>query len=551
MGDVCRKKPNDGGSELTPASITQNPQSQITAGVEAVRTLIELGVEVAFGIPGVHNQSFYNAFVDMPGVRSIVTRHEQGAAFMADGYARVSGKVGTCLLITGPGLTNAATAIGEAFSDSIPMVCLVTCYKSGPETAGRRLHDLKNQTMLISGLFKASIRVDTAREVPGAVRRAYQIAQEGRPGPVAVELPIEILDLEINADGGLLGSTGTGSSQQGINQGQASPHGQLPAGPRPVVIVGGGCVNASDEVIALVERLGAVSISTAAGKGVVPDDHPQALGAWLKSAAARTIIAQAQPLILLGTEWSTTDLGEGEYPLPLEVVRVDKDPVPHPLVGLSAQGDVATVIRAWLAEAGASEPMKPWLDVADHKRQAQAEPRRWSGEAVAYIDALRASLSRDAILVNDMNTLSYAAVERFASYSPRRFLFPRGFGTLGYAVPAAVGAKLAAPDTEVVAIAGDGGFLFTGEELATSVRLKQNLPIIIWNNNAFGAIRATRTAAYGRSSSDDELVNPDFVAYAQAFGAAGTRVGSPEELQPALAAAFKREGPTIIEVVVG
>lgn len=529
-------------------------QIPLTAGAETVRHLSELNVKVVFGIPGVHNQSFYNALVDTPEIRSVVTRHEQGAAFMADGYARASGNVATCLLITGPGLTNAATAIAEAFSDSVPMVCIVTCYRSTPEQTGRRLHDLKDQALVIDGLFKESIKIQAAGEVAPAVRRAFQIAREGRPGPVALEMPIELLDLEV-ADGnanpapvmGLAAGSGANAMQDRGNNAVFSA--SLPIGPRPVVVVGGGCVDASDQVIALVERLGAVAICTAAGKGVVPDDHHLALGPWLKSGTARTIIAQADPLILLGTEWSTTDLGDAPYDLPARIIRVDKDPVPHPHVGLSVQSDVATVIQAWLRGTEATTPARSWLDVPAHRLEARSEPRRWSGDAVQYVDALRGALSRDAIMVNDMNTLSYAAVERFDSYLARRFLFPRGFGTLGYALPAGIGAKLAAPDTEVVVIAGDGGFLFTGEELATAVRLGQNLPIIIWNNSSFGAIRATRTAAYGRSNSDDELVNPDFVSYARAFGAAGMRVSSPIELAQALGAAFREAGPTLIEVV--
>jgi len=476
---------------------------------------------------------------------------------MADGYARASGKVAACLLITGPGLTNAATAIAEAFSDSVPMVCIVTCYESRTESTGRRLHDLKDQSLVIGGLFKDSIRVNAARDVARTVRRAFQVAREGRPGPVAIEVPIEILDLEVpgGADCTVdpIAARATGSAAHGAQslRHETAQYASLPVGPRPVVVVGGGCVDASDEVTGLVERLGAVSICTAAGKGVLPDDHPLALGAWLKSSVARKIVAQADPLILLGTEWSTTDLGEDPYDLPARVIRVDKDPTPHPHVGLTVQGDVAAVINSWLYEAEVATPGRPWLDISARRAEALSEPRRWSGNAFQYVEALRSALSRDAIVVNDMNTLSYAAVERFASYLARRFLFPRGFGTLGYALPAAIGAKLAATDTEVVAIAGDGGFLFTGEELATAVRLRQNLPIIVWNNNSFGAIRATRTAAYGRGSSDDELVNPDFVAYAQAFGAGGTRVSSPEELIQALGTAFKQAGPTIIEVVAG
>lgn len=525
-----------------------------TAGAEAIRCLRDLGVDVAFGIPGVHNQAFYNALMDVGGVRSVVTRHEQGAAFMADGFARVSGKIAACLLITGPGLTNAATAIAEAYSDSVPMLCVVTSYEAGPDAIGRRLHDLKDQGSVLEGLFKRTIRVGSPRELPAAVQLAFEEARAGRPGPVAVEVPIEYLDRESDFSTRRAERARPGAVREPKTLGVGTPSaGQWRAvgafeGTNPVVVVGGGCIGASTEVVALVERLGATALCTAAGKGVVPDDHPLALGAWLKSEVARQIALRADPLILLGTEWSTTDLGEKPFDLPARVVRVDIDAKPHPLVGLTVEGEVAGVIRAWLAESREAAASREWPDVASLRMRAKAEPRRWDGSAVEYVEALRDVASRDAVLVNDMNTLSYAAVERLDCYLPRRFLFPRGYGTLGYALPAAIGAKLAAPGSEVIAITGDGGFLFTAEELATAVRLKLSLPVVVWNNESFGAIRATRTAAYGRSSGD-ELVNPDFTLLAQAFGAVGARVSSPQAFREVVGDALRRQGPTVIDVV--
>ncbi len=523
-----------------------------TVGGGAVRCLKSLGVDIAFGIPGVHNQAFYNALIDLDELRSVITRHEQGAAFMADGFARVSGKVAACLLITGPGLTNAATAIAEAYSDSVPMICIVTSYEASPHVYGRRLHDLKDQAAVLEGLFKRSIRVASAPELSAAVELAFLEALSGRPGPVAVEVPIELLDLEVHSatrSSEFHGLTAAGEARAlgGPRFDHRLAEGVF-EGAKPVVVIGGGCVGASSEVVALIERLGAVAICTASGKGVVPDDHPLALGAWLKSDVAREIVAGADPLILLGTEWSTTDLGEKPFELPSRVTRVDIDPFPHPIVGPSIESDVGDVVRAWLAELDRAAPSRPWPDVEGLRLRAKSEPRRWAGSAVEYIEVLRDTVDRDAIVVNDMNTLSYAAVERFDSYRPRHFLFPRGYGTLGYALPAAIGAKLAAPDTQVIAIAGDGGFLFTSEELITAVRLKQCLPVVIWNNESFGAIRATRTAAYGRSSGD-ELINPDFVAFAQAFGATGTRVSSPQAFREALREALQRQGPTVIDVM--
>lgn len=521
-----------------------------TAAGLAVKSLVRSGVEVVFGIPGVHNQGLYDALIDYPEVRSVVTRHEQGAAFMADGYARSSGKVGVCFLITGPGLTNAATAIAEAYSDSVPMVCVVTGYSQEPEVTGRRLHDLKDQHAIISGLFKDAVTVGSPAELPSAIALAYRRAGEGRPGPVAVEVPIEYLDARVEGQPVRPSAFVHGSSLFDSTQepGSSAPI-ELLAGGQPVVVVGGGCGDAADEVTSFVERLGAVALSTAAGKGVLPETHPMALGAWLKSDVARQLVARADPLVLLGTEWSTTDLGEAPFPLPANVIKVNVDADAQPRTATGVHGDVVTVLREWLRVLPTRQvdPAKP-AEVARLRAQAHAEPRRWSNFALECVTALDRALSRDAFVVHDMNTLSYAAVERMAAYRPRRFLFPRGYGTLGYAVPAAIGARLANPGAPVTAICGDGGFLFTSEELATAVRHQLSLPIVIWNNRSFGAIRATRTAAYARSV-DDDLVNPDFVAYAQAFGAVGVRVESAPLLETALAQAMERSGPTVIDVV--
>lgn len=518
--------------------------SHRTAAASAIQTLAALGVDTVFGIPGVHNQGLYDALMDQHAVRSVVVRHEQGAAFMADGYARASGRVGVCFVITGPGLTNAATAIAEAYADAIPVVCLATCY-AGLPTRGRRLHDLKDQAMVVAGIAKAGLRVRDPGDLPAVLVEAFRLATTGRPGPVVVEVPIEHLDMAV------------GSAAPAIAQPAPPDPGMTmtpPEGPAPVVVVGGGCVDAAEQVKVLAERLDAPVVCTSAGKGVLPDDHPLAVGAWLKADAVRQLLASADPLILLGTEWSPTDLGDHDVTLPDRVVRVDLDPDLQVDGTLHVRADVAATLEAWSAALGqrGTRPASTGRSRAQQTRtSAGAEKRRWTEQALAVLGALRASLDRDAVLVQDMTTIAYAAIERFPSYAPRTFLFPRGFGTLGYGLPAAIGARFALPASrQVVALCGDGGVLFTSEELSTAVRHRLNLPVVLWNNGAFDAIRATRMATY-RRSVDDDLTNPDFLELASAYGCHGTRVRSPAEMGTALGQAFARDLPTLIDVVAG
>lgn len=513
-----------------------------TVAKRVVAQLATNGVDVVFGIPGVHNQALYDALMDERSIRSIVTRHEQGAAFMADGFARSSGRVGVCFLISGPGVSNAATALGEAYADSSPVVALVTRYLSPPSERGRRLHDMRDQTSFLRSVTKETLRVTRSEEAAEIVETALGLAMEGRPGPVAVELPLELLDSQVEHDARAVPVL----PQPGPAEVPAELLVALNSGRRPVIVVGGGASDAVAEVRKFAEKLQAPVVCTTAGKGIMPEGHPLAVGPWLRAAGVRDLIASADPLIMLGTEWSTTDIGEQPYPLPNSVVVVNYEADPR-FVGYEVYRDDVANALATLTPRCSARVAGDVIDlVRDLKARARDEPRRWS-VAAPYVAALRGSLEEDAVVTHDMNTLSYAAAELFEAYRPRTFLAPKGYGTLGFALPSALGARLARPDGQVVAVVGDGGFLFTAEELVTAVRYQLNVPIIVWNNHSYGAIRYTRLAAYGRTV-DDDLINPDFVGFARACGASGLRVSSPEELAEAMQQALSYAGPTVIEI---
>lgn len=513
-----------------------------TVAKHVVARLAANGIDTVFGIPGVHNQALYDALMDERSIRSVVTRHEQGAAFMADGFARASGRVGVCLLISGPGVSNASTPLGEAYADSSPVVALVTAYADPPKERGRRLHDMRDQTGFLQSVTKGTLRVVHPERVSEIVENALALALEGRPGPVAVELPLELLDRRVEQDAG---STPV-LPKQGCQEAFLEAVALLHSGHRPVIVVGGGASDAPAEVREFAQKLQAPVVCTTAGKGVLTEEHPLLVGPWLRATGVRELIASADPLIMLGTEWSSTDIGEQQYPLPSSIIVVNLEEDPRFISNVVYRGDVASTLVDMMPLC----PDRSAEGVADLvrrlKAEARDEPRRWSA-AYPYVTALRESLEDDAVVTQDMNTLSYASAELFGVYQPRTFLAPKGYGTLGFALPAALGAKLSVSHRQTVAVVGDGGFLFTAEELVTAVRYRIGVPIIVWNNHSYGAIRYTRLAAYGRTV-DDELVNPDFIGFAEACGARGSRVSTPEGLAESLRMALSHTGPTVIEI---
>ena len=522
--------------------------TNVTCG-QALTSLLEAyGVDTVFGIPGVHTLELYRG-LGGTDIRHVQARHEQGAGFMADGYARVSGRPGVCYLITGPGVTNAATPIGQAFSDSMPMLVISSTNTSTDLGMGRgRLHEITDQDAVTAPLTAFSKTALGAAEVPNLIAEAFAVFRNGRPRPVHISLPLDVIHAP--ADFGRAIRAPAAAPTPPAEAVDAAAE-YVRAARRPVIIAGGGTVDCGAAVIALAETIGAAVIVTIAAKGVVPDDHPLCVGASLVRGPTLGLLESADLVIATGTELSETDSWVDALPITGKLIRIDID-------GASTQRDYPADV-ALVGDAGrALAAIHARLDghgnpggFADGEltalRDKLAELPPLQRKHARVLDALRAALPDDGVVASDVTQLAYTGNHYFPCARPRSWFHPSGYCTLGWALPAAIGAKLAAPERPTVALAGDGGFLFTAPELGTAVELGLPIPIVLWNNDGLGQIRDDMIEK-GIPEIGVSPRNPDYVKLAEAFGARATRPDGLAAFEAALGEAFAADGPTLIEM---
>jgi 5-guanidino-2-oxopentanoate decarboxylase len=526
--------------------MSAQPKANQIGGHAAVALLETYGVDTVFGIPGVHTLDLYRGLADRK-MRHIGVRHEQGAGFMADGYARASGKPGVACLITGPGLMNAATPIGQAFSDSVPVLVICSVNATGDLGKGRgRLHEITDQRAAIAPLTGFARTVRNAAELPGAVADAFKLFETGRPRPVVLEFPLDMLAATAE-----IGQPKRVKAERPKAKADdiAAAAALIDSAKSPILIVGGGTVDFSAEVKAFVEKSGVLCVTTTAGKGVLPDSHPQSLGSTLVLPVMQKLLADADLVIAVGTEMAETDSWVDMLTLNGKLIRVDLDAATiqrdyTPAIGM--QADAGPTLKA-LADAVKGGRKPDLVTAAAIRKAARADLTPLQQKHAKVLDALRAALPEDAIVVSDMTQIAYTANFMFPCERPRCWFHPCGFGTLGYALPAAIGAKIACPERPVIAVAGDGGFMFTVQDLGTAVEQGLALPILVWNNDAFGQI-AKDMIELDIPELGVKPKNPDYQALARSFGAKAVKPGSLAEMQDAIKAAFKADGPTLIEV---
>lgn len=531
----------------------------MTGGQAVVEALAASGVEVVFGIIGVHTMHIYDALYDHPVIRQVTARHEQGAAFMADGYARASGRVGVLVLITGPGGTNAATGVAQAYADSSPVLVIQSNVASHfLDRQVGTVHEMKDQRAFFESITRYSQRILRVEDIPEAITTAIEALQTGRPRPVHIDIPTDLLAAR-SAFASPLRPPRKPVRQMADPQDVDTAANLLRQAKRPVMYAGGGIqsADASAELIRLAELLQAPVVTTAQGRGAIPDDHPLGLGnAWGRHAFHGELARETDLVLAAGAQLSELNVGNGRWPSSAHLVHIDVDASVfdrfYP-ASVALQGDARAILTQLLEALKDYHAPNRNAYLARvtgwHERQV-AHLRRTAPVPMQFLQTLRQTLSRDAIVVNDMTMPSYWAQKYLPAYQPRTFLSPNYFATLGFSLPAAIGAKLAQPERQVISICGDGGFLFTCQELATAAQLGLDLPVVVFNDHRFSTVKSIQDRTLNGRSIGIDLYNPDFVKFGEAFGIRSRRVEHVAELDGALTDAFDTGGPWLIEAPV-
>ena len=511
--------------------------------------LIAHGVETLYCLPGVQNDPFFDAlFHRAERLRPVHTRHEQGAAYMALGAALATGRPQAFCVVPGPGLLNATAALATAYGCNAPVLALAGQIPSSAIGKGYGLlHEIPDQLGVLRGLTKWSARV-AGPDASALLQEAFRRMTDGRTRPVGIEVP---MDVWVSTDSPF-NPTGRENRETEIDQDQLQTAAKiLGAAERPLIMVGGGAQGASAEVRAVAEMLQAPVGAYRGGRGVLDSRHALSVS-W---PAAHRFWASADAVLAVGMRLQIPQQAWG-LDARIKIVRVDIDPeemtrIRPPAAGIA--GDASRVLKKLLDAIpgfNRKRSSRP-LEIQSVKDQVQLELHEKLAPQLAYLEAIRAALPENGIFVDELTQIGYASRLALPVYRPRTFLSSGYQGTLGWGLPAALGAKCARPEVPVLSVSGDGGFLFNVQELATAVRHRIAVVAVVFNDGQYGNVRMFQQQNFGGRIIASDLANPDFVKLAESFGVLGIRANSPSELRAALEKAFRPEKPVLIEVPCG
>ncbi len=522
----------------------------VTCGERLVELLQDYGVDTVFGIPGNHTVELYRGLAGS-SIRHISPRHEQGAGFMADGYARACGRPGVCFLISGPGLTNAMTPMMQALADSIPMLVISAVAARHQLGMGEgHLHELPNQNALVSQCSRFSHTLMRPDELPRILARAFAVFSSERPGPVHIEIPLDIITADASHVSPQRWPPCLPASAN--TEALSAARDMLVAARKPCVIAGGGAVEAAAELCAVAEQLNAPVVNTVNAKGLVPLSHPLAVGGSPSLPVVRKLLQESDVILAVGTEFGETDydmLFVGDLVLQAKLIRIDIDAQQlcrnlRPDIAIC--GDARLSLKALSAILPAKSSTTATSRVASTRAEIRTEAH-YHPEFQAFFEVLQASLP-GLVLVGDSTLPTYYAVWQYEPTGPRQYFHSAtGGGTLGYAIPAAMGARLARPDAPIVVLIGDGSAQFTLPELAAGVAAGLPVVVIVWNNHGYSEIKQGMLASEIEPVGVD-IAPPDFVSLARAMGCAAEKPTDLESLERELKAATARTVPTLLEI---
>jgi acetolactate synthase-1/2/3 large subunit len=527
----------------------------MTGGEAMLRAATANGIDTVFGLPGAQIYPLFDAIYRSPDVNAIISRHEQGAAYMAFGYSAATGRPGAFAVVPGPGILNASAALSTAQGCNKPVLCMTGQVMSEFLGKGRgHLHELPDQLATLASIVKHADRIDDAAKTSAQMNEAFRQMQSGRPGPASIEMCWDTMakswDVEVGPGNGTI-------DKPEVNDDEINDAAELIANAENIMIMcGGGAQHASAEVRELAEMLGASVTSFRSGRGVVSEDS-----AWgISSATAHLLWPETDLLIGIGSRlemqymrWESMAHYIDRPPKGgAKLIRIDIDPQEmqrfKPDVAVVADASDAT--RALIEKAGRKGFKSGDLDrIAEAKARARKDIQEIQPQ-MSYLDTIREVLPRDGYFVEELCQVGFTSNYGFDIYEPRTYVTTGYQGTLGYGFPTAIGVKAAMPDRAVLSIIGDGGFMFGMPELASAAQHDIGLITIVFNNHSFGNVRRDQQLKFDSHLIGADLDNPDFVKLAESFGVAGYRVESPDELKPALAKSIDDDKPAIIEVII-
>ncbi len=523
---------------------------RMTGGGALVEMLRRHGIDTLFALPGVQNDALFVALYDAgDAIRVIHTRHEQAAAYMALGYARASGKPGAFAVVPGPGLLNTTAALATAYATNAPVLCISGQIPS--DLIGRGfglLHEIPDQLAILKGLTKFAARINHPSETGKLVNEAFRQLVDGRPRPVALEMPLDVMARSYNVT--LPQPEPELAAPEPDPDLIADAAKALGAAKAPLIYVGSGAMAAGPEILALAERLQAPVVTYTGGKGVVSDRHYLAQNLL----AGHELWKTADVVLAIGTRLNQPQTRWG-FDADIKLIRVDLDPVEitrivKPAIGIVADAKDAAVALLNAVDGGPKRPSrKDELDGLKAKTAATIAERL--GPQCEYLAALRDELPDDGIYVEDLTQVGYVGRLAFPVYQPRTYIHSGYQGTLGYSYATALGAKVARPDVPVISVSGDGGFMYNVQELSTAALFGIDAVAVVFADGAYGNVRRMQKMDYGNRLIATDLHNPNFPKMAESYGIAGARTTTPDGLRKELNAAFKRRGPSLIEVAVG
>jgi acetolactate synthase-1/2/3 large subunit len=529
--------------------------ARLRGGQAVARALRAEGIDTVFGIVGTHNSLIFDGLTDVPDLRVVTSRHEGGAGFMADGFARATGRPAACIVVPGPGLTNVMTALGQSFLDSVPVLAIAG--NNPLPTLEKRLeefHELHGSLQIAASATASAVRLTSPADAPGAIRDAVRLMRTGHPRPTYVEVPLDVAGAEAEVE--MLPPVEDYPRTSGNPEMIARAAQVLGKARRPIILAGGGVISAdaSRALRQVAARLAAPVIMAGHGRGAVPDDDPFSLGdGWGRLSYFDDLLREADATLVVGWSLDYVSVADRGAKMPDPVVQIDIDPAAigrHRAASVGIVGDARLILERLCTELGElddGEALQPWCDVPAIRAKKRAELTAKAGPVLGLLDAVRAALPRDAIVADDLCLPGYWAAAALDIYEPRTFLHPGMFGTLGYALPAAIGANIGRPDRKAVALCGDGGFLYTSQELATAVQEQADVIAIVFNDNAYGALKMYQDRHHGGRRIGVELKNPDFALLAQAYGARGIKLSASADLGSALTDVLGQSGPAVIE----